>query len=553
MHSAQFPAPFGRLAARARFLTLLLGFALLGAGANAALGAAEPSDVEEPSAPVIVDGRTLFRVRGGASYPPEERAAAITGRITALARDPTLDVRDIRVIEAPTSSDLVAGQQRIMSVLNADAALEGFDRRVLAGHYQDRVRRSILEYRDNRSPAALKNGAIRATIATAIFAAGLWLLLGLARRLRTFLEARYKQRVRSVAIQSFQILHSQQIWSAVQMLLRFVRAASLLIFSYAYLEYVLSQFPWTRPTAQRLLGYLTGPLATMGRTLLDHLPDLIFLALLLLVARYVLRLIRLFFDAVVRGGVTLGGFEPEWAAPSYRLARLAVIVFTAVVAYPYIPGSGSEAFKGISILLGVMFSIGSSSFLSNIVAGYALIYRRAFKVGDRVQIDDVVGDVVQMRLQATHLRSLKSEEVIVPNSLILNSKVVNYSSLAAKHGLILHTRVGIGYEVAWRKVEAMLLASAARTQGLLPSPAPFVLQRQLGDFAVNYELNVYCADARATEALYSALHRNILDVFNENCVQIMTPAYESDPAQPKIAPQEQSPRANVEGTSAVSV
>jgi small-conductance mechanosensitive channel len=475
-------------------------------------------------------------VRGGSTYPPEERAAAIEGRIVALARDPSLDVRSIRVVESAASSDLVADQRRIVSVMDADAALEGFDRRALAAHYEDRVRRSILDYRSDRSPEALRSAAIRAAVATAVFIAIMWLIQRFAARFRGLLESRYKQRVRSVAIQSFQILQAEQIWTAVGAMLRFAHVGVIAILSYVYLEHVLSLFPSTRSIAQQLLAYLTGPLSTMGRALLDYLPDFIFLVVLVLIARYALRLIRLFFDALESGGVRLGGFEPAWAAPSYKLTRLAVIVLTCVIAYPYIPGSGSDAFKGISILLGVMFSMGSSSYLSNIVAGYALIYRRAFKIGDRVQIDDVVGDVVQMRLQATHLRSLKSEEVIVPNSLILNSKVVNYSSLAGKHGLILHTTVGIGYEIAWRKVESMLIEAAARTQGLMRAPAPFVLQKQLADFSVTYELNVYCADAHAMPALYSALHRNILDVFNEHRVQIMTPAYEGDPAEPKIAP-----------------
>jgi small-conductance mechanosensitive channel len=214
-------------------------------------------------------------------------------------------------------------------------------------------------------------------------------------------------------------------------------------------------------------------------------------------------------------------------------------VFTAIVAYPYIPGSGSEAFKGISIFLGVIFSIGSSSFVSNTIAGYALTYRRVFKIGDRVKIEDVVGDVVQTRLQVTHLRSLKNEEVIVPNSLIVNSQVVNYSSLARKQGLILHTTVGIGYETPWRKVEAMLLLAAKRTPGLLREREAFVLLKALGDFSITYEVNAYCDDAQAMVGLYSALHRNILDVFNEHAVQIMTPAYECDPEQPKIVPKEQ--------------
>jgi small-conductance mechanosensitive channel len=210
-----------------------------------------------------------------------------------------------------------------------------------------------------------------------------------------------------------------------------------------------------------------------------------------------------------------------------------------VIAYPYIPGSESDAFKGVSIFLGVLLSIGSSSFVSNIIAGYAITYRRLFKVGHRVRVGDTVGDVVAMRLQVTHLRSLKNEEVIIPNSEILNSSVTNYSSFADADGVILHTTVGIGYETPWRQVEAMLLMAAERTDGLLHEPKPFVLQTGLGDFCISYEINAYCDDARRMPALYAAMHRSILDVFNEYGVQIMTPAYERDPEQPKLVPPEQ--------------
>jgi small-conductance mechanosensitive channel len=517
-----------------------LSFVPFACPAQAAVAAVEKSDLEQATAPVIIDGNALFRVRGASSYPPEERAEAIAARIIELARDPNADTRDIRIVETPTSSDLVSRRQRLMSVLEADAALEGVDRRVLATHIQERVQRSIEAYRQHRTPAALKKAVKQAAFTTAMFVPGLWMLLWLFARFRVSIETRYRQRVPSVGIQSFQILHAQQVWFAVQRLLGAVRLVTIAIVSYVFLEFVLSLFPWTRPLSRQLLSYLTGPLTTMGRAILDYLPDLIFLVLLLVVARYILRVIRLFFDALERGRVTLGGFEPQWAPPSYRLARLGVIVFTAVLAYPYIPGSGSEAFKGISILLGVMFSISSSSFLANIVAGYALIYRRLFTVGDRVQIDDVVGDVVQTRLQVTRLRSLKGEEVIVPNSLILNSKVVNYSSLANKHGLILHTKISIGYEVPWRKVEYLLLSAADRTPGLLREPKPFVsLRSALGEFAVTYELNVYCDNAQAMQEIYTTLHHNILDIFNEHGVQIMTPAYEGDPPSPKVVAKDE--------------
>jgi len=233
------------------------------------------------------------------------------------------------------------------------------------------------------------------------------------------------------------------------------------------------------------------------------------------------------------------GFEREWADPTYKLLRVAIVALALVVAYPYIPGSSSDAFKGISIFIGIVFSLGSSSTIANVIAGYTMTYRRAFHIGDRVKIGNITGDVTEMRLQVTHLRTIKNEEVIIPNSSILNNEVVNYSSLAHRHGLILHTTVGIGYETPWRQVEAMLVIAAERTPGIMSDPKPFVRQLSLGDFAVTYEINVYCDDPHTMAQIYTALHRNILDVFNEHGIQIMTPAYEGDPESPKVVPKEQ--------------
>jgi small-conductance mechanosensitive channel len=275
----------------------------------------------------------------------------------------------------------------------------------------------------------------------------------------------------------------------------------------------------------------------MGRGLVAEIPDVLFLAVLFVLTRYVLMALHVALAAVGRGEITLGGFEREWAEPTYKLLRLAVIVLALVVAYPYIPGSGTDAFKGLTIFLGVLLSVGSSATIANLIAGYTMTYRRAFRVGDRIKIGDTMGDVTEMRLQVTHLKTIKNEEVIVPNSAILNSAVVNYSSLARRGGLILHTTVGIGYETPWRQVEAMLLQAAARTPGVLAEPPPFIRQQALGDFAITYELNVYTDDAQAMGPIYTGLHRNILDIFNEYGVQIMTPAYEGDPERPKVVPK----------------
>jgi len=210
-----------------------------------------------------------------------------------------------------------------------------------------------------------------------------------------------------------------------------------------------------------------------------------------------------------------------------------------VVCFPYVPGSESPAFRGVTIFIGVLFSLGSSSLLANLIAGYTMTYRRAFHLGDRIKVGDLMGDVTQVGLMVTHLRSVKNEEFVVPNSLILNSNVINYSALARERGLILHTTVGIGYETPWRQVEAMLLMAAERTPGLLSEPPPYILQQGLGDFCVTYELNVYSDKPAAMYQQYTDLHRSILDVFNEYNVQIMTPAYVSDPAGPKVVARDQ--------------
>jgi small-conductance mechanosensitive channel len=204
-----------------------------------------------------------------------------------------------------------------------------------------------------------------------------------------------------------------------------------------------------------------------------------------------------------------------------------------------VPGSGSEAFKGISIMLGVMFSLGSSSIISNLIAGYAMTYRRAFRKGDMIQVGDNIGRVVDVRLQVTHLRNMRNEEIIIPNSEILGRSVVNYSSLSKGQGLFLSTTVGIGYETPWRQVESMLLLAAERTPGVRRDPVPFVLEKTLGDFCVTYELFAAIDDPTTRRSMYAALHRNVLDVFNEYGVQIMTPAYEGDPERPKVVPREE--------------
>jgi small-conductance mechanosensitive channel len=491
-------------------------------------------EAEIATAPVELDGATLFNVRGVSAFPAHERARRIEERLEAVAADQTIPIDSLHIVEREGLVQIVAGDRPIIAFVPADAHLEQVGLQTLATAGLARIREAIAEYRNARSPTALKRGVVNALVATVVFGAAVVAFLWGWRRLDQLLTRRLKPYIHSIEVQSFTLMHGDRIARLLRSslgVMRIVLAVSCILL---YLGLVFAQFPATRQLSRNVGWMLFRPVQVIGRGIIDLVPNVIFLTVLFVVFRFCLRLIRMFFDAVGRGSVTLRSFDPDWARPTYKIVRAAVIALGAIVAYPYIPGSSSDAFKGVSLFIGVVLSLGSTSAIANVIAGYMMTYRRAFRIGDRVKIGDATGDVTEMRLQVTHLRSFKNEEIIIPNSQILTKDVVNYSSMARTEGLILHTEVGIGYETPWRQVEAMLLIAADRTPGLLIDPRPFLRLKKLGDFAVTYELNVYCRVAQAMGELYTELHRNILDVFNEYGVQIMTPAYEGDPKSPKV-------------------
>ena len=496
------------------------------------------AEIARVSAPVELDGTTLFHVRGVALYPADERARLISERLEDVAGTWTIPVEAVRAAPEEYVVNIVAANRFLMLVTDADARIEDVDRRVLARAVVERIQRGIRAYRAARQPEAFARGAWRAAGATALLVAALAAFLWVVRRLEALFGRSYESKISSLQFQSFEILRAQRVRAAARALLRGVRAAALAVLVYFWLQAVLGSFPATRALSGRLLSVVVASVSRLFSGAVGLLPELVVLLVIYLLTRWLLGVARLFFDAVRRGSVRLSGFEPEWSLPTYQIVRMLVVAFALVAAYPYIPGSRSASFQSISIFLGVLVSIGSSGFVANVIAGYSMTYRRAFRLGDRIRVAEFVGDVIETRLQVTHLRSIRNEEIVVPNSTLLTSTVVNYSGLARSRGLILHTTVGIGYETPWRQVEAMLLEAARRTEGLARDPAPFVLHKELGDFCVVYELNVHSDAPTEMEAAYTRLHRSILDVFNEYGVQIMTPAYESDPEDPKVVPRE---------------
>ena len=473
-------------------ILLLLHWAVL-ATFPAAASEAAAQDVAN-AAPLVFDGKQLFLLRGVTSYPAQRRAEFVHAKITEAADDESVSVDELAIVDSADRTGIYAGKLLLINVFDVDAEFEGVDRRLLATAYLQSISDAIRDYRLDRSPAVLLENTGFALVATIAMVLLLWATTRLSNWLDAWAVRHVQRNLEHLAHRSHQLIRAAQVWRLVAGALRVLRFLVLLLLVYSYLNTVLGLYPWTRPAALVLFDLVLEPMKSLWLGFVGSIPDLSFLVVLGLVVRYVLVLTRAFFNGVASGSIKLENFDPEWSAPTYKIVRTMILAFAIVIAYPYIPGSDSAAFKGVSLFLGVILSLGSSSFIANVLAGLAMTYRGAFKEGDRIRIDDVVGRVESIKLMTTRILTAKNEIVVIPNLNILNINVVNFSVMAREKGVVLHTSVGVGYDAPWRQVEAMLLIAAARTQGLKADPAPFVLQQSLGDFAVNYELNVYCTD-----------------------------------------------------------
>jgi small-conductance mechanosensitive channel len=511
-----------------------------GSSAQASPAPPKTEEVKLQGYPVMLGDQTLFYIREEIrGISPEGRAKAISEKIKAVADDFNIPVSSVTTssFEMPMTQ-ILAGDMNLLLVLDQDARAEGRTRQELATEYSQKLKAAIGKYREERSLKQELVGILYTLIATLVLIAALYLINKLYHRGEAKIQAWLDSKKVHIGIQTFEVVRAERVRVLFMGALKIIQVFIILLLFYAYLHLSLSFLLWTRAFASQLFDYILGPLQTVGSAVWKMIPGLIVLAIIVLITLYILKLMHHFFDEVEKGIIVLKGFYPEWAKPTYRICRLLAIAFAAVVAFPYIPGSDSPAFKGISIFFGVLFSLGSTSFVANILAGYSLTYRRVFRVGDRVKIADFVGDVIDTRLSVTHLKTIKNEDIIVPNSMIVNSHVINYSSFAREKGLILHTTVTIGYDTPWRQVHALLLMGAERTSGVLREPPPFILQKSLDDFYVTYELNVYTDKPLEMIEIYSELHQNVQDAFNEYEVQIMSPSYRFDPDRPKVVPKE---------------
>ena len=486
-----------------------------------------PEEIVAPPAVVTIEGRPLFSVYEPIGpLTPHERADRITQRILAVAEDQANSTIATHSEAHPGWTEIYIGKEIIMAVTDTDAQGAGNSRPQLAGEYAAAITRAIEIYRQEHSWQFIFRGVLKTALATSLFVGALWILQLIRSRVRDRIEKRIHAR-ESLERKSFWILVLTYSGPTVLALGAIIRWLLILAIVETYLTVTLGFFSSTREMSLTKTKWLLSQLETMAKAALGYIPNLIVVAIIGLLTYYLSRLLRLVFAQIKRGDLKIRGFYVDWADPTEKLARMFVLILALVVAFPYLPGAKSPAFQGISIFLGVLLSLGSSSAVANALAGIILTYMRSFLVGDWVQIGDTTGEVREKTLLVTRILTPQAEIITIPNATVMSGSVKNYSVEAKKSGVIFHTTVSIGYDTPWRTVHHLLIDAAMSTKRVLRQPIPYVLQNRLDDFYVCYELNAYTDAPHQMLIIYSELHQNIQDKFNEAGVEICSPHFSS--------------------------
>lgn len=476
--------------------------------------------------PVNPFGDTLFYVFTKIGpFSPIERAARINRHIEKLYSNHDYDPEQLKIVEAESTTDILYAELVLMSISEMDALWKDQSKAALAQLYRNRVNEAILQQRELNS---LKNILIR--IAEVILVVvGIWLLIYFINKFfsftRAYIETRLDKKISAVKVKDYELLSGVRILQTALWLHNMLRITVIALSLYLALPLLFSIFPTTKPWGDLLIHWILSPVRNIFSAVLAYLPNLFTIIVVFISIRYVVKFVRFLAREIEEGKLVINGFHTEWAKPTFNIARFLLYIFMFIIIFPYLPGSDSPVFKGVSVFLGVLFSLGSSSAISNAVAGMVITYMRPFKIGDRVKINDIVGDVVEKTLLVTRIRTTKNEEITLPNSSILSGHTVNYTSTSKEMGLILYSTVTIGYDVPWRDVHKALEEAAVRTNYVIKSPRPFVLQTSLDDYYVSYQLNAYINEVNKQARIYSELHQNIQDVFNERGIEILSPHY----------------------------
>ena len=476
--------------------------------------------------PVVADGDTLFYLytkRGG--YTPQQRAQMTGSAIEELGRRFNLRPDSVSVDHSDIVSDLMYGNKVLLSLTDQDALWEGVSRDSLANERRQNVVDKLHEMKAEHGIWRMAKRILYFVLVIVgqyfLFRLTNWLFSKLKVRILRLLYTKIKPG----SIQGYELLDAQKQANLLVFLAsvgRYILMGLQLLFTVPLIFII---FPQTEGLAYRLLGYIWNPIRGIFVGIIDYIPKLFTIIVIWYAVKYLVRFVLYLAREVEGGRLKINGFYPDWAMPTFHIIRFLLYAFMIAMIYPYLPGSNSGVFQGISVFVGLIVSLGSSTVIGNIIAGLVITYMRPFKIGDRIQLNDTTGNIIEKTPLVTRIRTPKNEVVTVPNSFVMSSHTVNYSTSAREYGLIIHSEVSIGYDIPWRKVNELLIDAALNTPGVVDDPRPFVLETSLSDWYPVYQVNAYIKEADKMPQIYSNLHQNIQDKFNEAGIEIMSPHY----------------------------
>ena len=476
--------------------------------------------------PIVVEGDILFYLyakRGG--YTPQQRADMDIAAITELGKRFNLHPDSLYVENSDIVSDLMYGDKVIVSFTDQDGLWDGCPREQLAAKTRLIVVDKLKVMKEEHSLWQLGKRILYFILVLVgqylLFRLTTWLF----RKVKIRIQKLKDTKLKSITIQEYELLDTQK---QVNLLIFF---ANILRYIFIFIQLLFTVpllfviFPQTKGLAYQIFSYIWNPIKSIFNSVINYIPDLFTVFIICLAVKYLVRLVHYLAKEVDSGRLKIGGFYSDWALPTYHIARFLLYAFMIAMIYPYLPGSKTGVFQGISVFVGLIVSLGSSTVIGNIIAGMVITYMRPFKLGDRIKLNDTTGNVIEKTPLVTRIKTPKNEVVTIPNSFIMSSHTVNYSSSAREYGLIIHSEVTIGYDAPWRQVHQLLIEAALNTPGVIDDPRPFVLETSLSDWYPVYQVNAYIKEADKLAQIYSDLHQNIQDRFNEVGVEIMSPHY----------------------------
>ena len=479
-----------------------------------------------PGVPVVVEGDTLyylFAKRGGHS--PQQRAEMNAAAITELGKRFNLQPDSVYLESSDIVTDLMYGNKVLSSFTDQDGLWEGCSRDQLAVVKRKVIVDKLKVMKDEHSLWQLGKRILYFILVIIgqylLFKLTTWLFNKLKVRIQRLKDTKLKP----ISIQDYELLDTQKQVNLLVFLANLLRYAVMLLQLVLTVPLLFSIFPQTKDLAYKLFSYIWDPIKSIFLGIVEYIPNLFTIFVIWLAVKYLVRLVRYLASEIQSERLKIGGFYADWAMPTFHIVRFLLYAFMIAMIYPYLPGSKSGVFQGISVFVGLIVSLGSSTVIGNIIAGLVITYMRPFKLGDRIKLNDTTGNVIEKTPLVTRIRTPKNEVVTIPNSFIMSSHTVNFSQSARDYGLIIHSEVSVGYDIPWRKTHQLLVEAALNTPGVVDDPRPFVLETSLQDYYPVYQVNAYIKDANQLAQVYSDLHQNIQDRFNEEGIEIMSPHY----------------------------